>query len=97
MTQMFELPTEQTNYLAMASGIGNWEAFNGSPFTLHDVLREARKWSQVTAGHNKLWLCWNVDPAWCLIQQAMALEVGWTPLVGFDPRVGPPPLLPGAL
>jgi hypothetical protein len=93
----FELPGEQAAYYSMASGIGNWEAFNGSPFSIHDVLGAARTWGQVTAGHNKLWLCWNVDPSWCLLQQALVQELGWTPLVGFDPRVGPPPLLPGAL
>lgn len=97
MIKTFELPGEQAEYYATASGIGNWEAFNGSPYAIHDVLREARHWAQVTAGHDKLWLCWNVDPAWCLIQQALVQQIGWTPLVGFDPRVGPPPLLPGAL
>ncbi|MEE9476659.1 MAG: hypothetical protein V3V71_08400 [Roseateles sp.] len=97
MIKTFELPGEQAEYYATASGIGNWEAFNGSPDAIHDVLREARHWAQVTAGHDKLWLCWNVDPAWCLIQQALVQQIGWTPLVGFDPRVGPPPLLPGAL
>ncbi|WP_415427234.1 hypothetical protein, partial [Staphylococcus borealis] len=95
MIKTFELPGEQAEYYATASGIGNWEAVNGSPYAIHGVLREARHWAQVTAGHDKLWLCWNVDPAWCLIQQALVQQISWTPLVGFDPRVGPPPLLPG--
>lgn len=97
MTEKFPPWPERTDYYATASGIGNWEAFHGSPFTIHDVLRLADDWARVTAGHDKLWLCWNVDPAWCLVQQALVQAVGWTPVVGFDPRVGPPPLLPGAL
>ena len=43
------------------------------------------------------WLCWNVDPDWCLVQQKLVREVGWTPVVGFDPRVGPPALIDGAI
>ena len=42
-------------------------------------------------------MCWNVDPDWNLIQQQLVASVGWTPVVGFDPRVGPPPLIPGAI
>lgn len=97
MSGKFPPWSERKDFYATASGIGNWEAFHGSPYSIHDVLRLAEGWSRVTAGHDRLWLCWNVDPAWCLVQQALVLAVGWTPLVGFDPRVGPPPLLPGAL
>jgi hypothetical protein len=80
----------------MAAGIGNWERFAQSPFTIHDVCAVARGWKQELAGVARPWLCWNVDDEWCLVQQQLVLEVGWTPVVGFDPRVGPPPLLPGA-
>lgn len=94
MTRTWHWPSAKNE---TASGIGNWEAFHASPYTMHDVIAAARGWSQKLAGADRLWLCWNVDPAWCLIQQALVQSVGWTPLVGFDPRVGPPPLLPGAI
>ncbi|MEF7616861.1 hypothetical protein V4F39_23305 [Aquincola sp. MAHUQ-54] len=81
----------------MSAGIGNWEGFNASPFTYHDILSVAREWESQLAGVERPWLCWNVDAEWSLLQQRMVLEVGWTPVVGFDPRVGPPPLLPGAV
>jgi hypothetical protein len=31
-----------------------------------------------------------VDEDWCLVQQRLIESVGWTPVIGFDPRVGPP-------
>ncbi|MBC7378240.1 MAG: hypothetical protein H7346_12530 [Burkholderiaceae bacterium] len=80
----------------MAAGIGNWERFCQSPFTLHDVCAAASYWKRDLQDIERPWLCWNVDDEWCLVQQQMVLEVGWTPLVGFDPRVGMPPLVPGA-
>jgi len=81
----------------MKAGIGNWEGFIASPFTAHDILHAAREWAATLSGIERPWLCWNVDPEWCLLQQLMVLEVGWTPVVGFDPRVGAPPLAPGAV
>lgn len=36
------------------------------------------------------WLCWNVHDDWCLLQQKLVVRAGWTPVVGFDPRCGPP-------
>ena len=80
----------------MAAGIGNWERFCQSPFTLHDICTAASHWKRELQGIERPWLCWNVDNDWCLVQQQLVLEVGWTPLVGFDPRVGLPTLLPGA-
>lgn len=81
----------------MSAGIGNWEGFHTSPFTFHDILVVAREWQAAVAGVARPWLCWNVDAEWCLLQQRMVREVGWTPVVGFDPRAGAPPLLPGAV
>lgn len=81
----------------MSAGIGNWEGFLSSPYTLHDIIAVADEWRQLLAGIERPWLCWNVDPTWCLLQQHMVAEVGWTPVVGYDPRVGPPPLVPGAV
>jgi hypothetical protein len=38
-----------------------------------------------------------VNSDWCLVQQRLVASIGWTPLVGFDPRVGAPPLIRGAV
>lgn len=87
-----------TPQVRMRAGIGNWEGLIASPYTLHDILRVANtEWKAALAGVDKPWLCWSVDHEWCLLQQQMAKAVGWTPLVGFDHRVGPPPLVPGAV
>ena len=53
----------------------------------------------MTRGHTKLWLCWNVNDAWCVLQQKLVKDAGWTPIVGWDPLcgVGQPPLVEGAL
>jgi hypothetical protein len=48
-------------------------------------------------GVEKPWLCWNVSPRWSLLQQKLVRHVGWTPIVGFDPRAGAPPLIPEAI
>lgn len=50
-------------------------------------------WRRQLDGVQKPWLCWNVDHDWCLVQQKLVRAAGWTPVVGFDPRVGQPPLL----
>ena len=76
------------------AGTGDWSGFT-TPLEL--VFEAAASWKQVLSGVDKPWLCWNVSPRWCLLQQRLVSHVGWTPVVGFDPRTGPPPLLPGAI
>ena len=61
------------------------------------MLEEADNWAVSFKGIDRPWLCWNVDDDWCHVQQRLVREVGWTPVVGFDPRVGPPPLFLGAV
>ena len=78
-------------------GTGDWEGFHLHGIPLNDIINEARRWGDDLIGVKKPWLCWNVDPDWSFVQQRAVREVGWTPLVGFDPRVGPPPLVPGAI
>ena len=78
-------------------GTGDWKGFRQSGFTIDLLLEEAGRWSASFQGIERPWLCWNVDSDWCLVQQRLVREVGWTPVVGFDPRVGPPQLVPGAV
>jgi hypothetical protein len=78
-------------------GTGDWDGFRLAGIPIEDLLAEARRWAGQLRGVKRPWLCWNVDPDWCLVQQRQVRDVGWTPVVGFDPRVGPPPLVPSAI
>ena len=80
--------------LRFSTGKANWKGFQ---LPLADIFEASKAWKEICEGHNKLWLCWNVDPAWNFVQQKMAKELGWTPLVGGDPRAGKPTLVDGAL
>lgn len=72
------------------AGQGNWGAFRQLGLELSQVTEAATKWARQLEGIERPWLCWNVDEDWCLVQQQLAESAGWTPIVGFDPRVGPP-------
>ena len=72
------------------AGQGNWRAFRAIGFDLSRVEQAAERWANGLRGVTRPWLCWNVDGDWCLVQQKLVTAVGWTPVVGFDPRVGPP-------
>jgi hypothetical protein len=76
------------------SGTGDW---NGFSTPLEQVFEAAESWKQKLAGIDKPWLCWNVSHRWSGLQQRLVRHVGWTPVVGFDPRVGLPPLIPEAV
>lgn len=76
------------------AGTGDWYEW---PFGFDTVLAAAQDWRAQLKGINKPWLCWNISPVWSVIQQKLVTLVGWTPVVGYDPRVGPPPLVPGAV
>ncbi|HEY6346243.1 MAG TPA: hypothetical protein VIY49_32545 [Bryobacteraceae bacterium] len=80
-------------------GHGNWKEFN-LPFDIvyRDIVyRAAAEWKQVLTGVDRPWLCWNVSARWCVLQQRLVREAGWTPVVGFDPRAGVPPIEPGGI
>lgn len=79
------------------AGAGNWAAFAQSKYTVDDVFLAAKNWKSKLAGIEKPWLCWSVDPDWCLVQQRLVQSVGWTPIVGFDPRTHIPPLETGSV
>jgi hypothetical protein len=75
-------------------GTGDWEGFD---VPLELIREAAADWRSALGGIERPWLCWNVNSSWCLLQQKLIREVGWTPVVGFDPRVGPPETVPGAV
>jgi hypothetical protein len=77
-----------------AIGTGNWKAYT---LPLEPIFAAAEQWKRQLHGIEKPWLCWNVSSRWCLLQQKLIRHAGWTPLVGFDPRVGPPPVIPEAI
>lgn len=72
------------------AGAGNWEAFSQAEIGIDRVFAASEKWRAALKGISQPWLCWNVDDDWCLVQQRLVVSVGWIPIVGFDPRVGPP-------
>ncbi|GAA0304122.1 hypothetical protein GCM10009128_24340 [Psychrosphaera haliotis] len=76
------------------TGKGHWNHFS---LELEQIFEAAKKWKTKTEGYDKLWLCWNVDPDWCLVQQQLVKDAGWTPLVGSDPRAKAPVLLEGSI
>ncbi|OUV23576.1 MAG: hypothetical protein CBC55_00885 [Gammaproteobacteria bacterium TMED95] len=80
--------------LLYSTGKGNWKGFQ---VPLSSIVKAAESWKKLCANHSKLWLCWNVDPDWCLVQQKLARECGYTPLVGGDSRARPPKLIDGAI
>lgn len=77
------------------AGTGDWARFS---LPLVDAVFEAAKlWKKSLAGVERPWLCWNVSGRWCYLQQKLVQAVGWTPVVGFDPRYEPPPLAEGSI
>jgi len=75
-------------------GQGDWAAFDLDMSLVQDA---ATDWGRQLAGIEKPWLCWNMSPAWCLVQQKLVKHVGWTPVVGLDPKYAPPTLVDGAI
>jgi hypothetical protein len=75
-------------------GAGDWGSFDR---TIEDVYAAAEDWRIALQGVDRPWLCWNVSPRWTLLQQRLIQAVGWTPVVGWDPRYPAPPLAPGAI
>jgi len=76
------------------NGTGDWKNFK---IPLERIFEAGAEWKRQVAGVEKPWLCWNVSPRWNQLQQRLVKYVGWTPVVGFDPRLGPPPVEPGSV
>jgi hypothetical protein len=88
MSAPAEFPIDPKN------GTGSWLDFN---IPLERIFQAAAEWKQRVDGIKKPWLCWNVSPRWCVLQQRLVQTAGWTPVIGYDPRIGPPPVLPGSV
>lgn len=84
---------------AHKAGHGNWAGFKAAGLNLKTIMDIAEHdWGARLRGVDKPWLCWNVDDEWSLVQQKLVRSAGWTPVVGFDPRVGrPKDILPEAI
>lgn len=75
---------------AFLYGRGAWPAFRRIGASLSDIEAAAKAWDAALRGIEKPWLVWNAHPDWCWVQQNLVESMGWTPVVGFDPRVGAP-------
>src|SRR5579859_7267527 len=77
------------------AGTGDWSL---TPPDIVDRIRvAAEEWKHELAGVSKPWLCWNINDRWCVLQQRLLLEIGWTPVIGCDPRVESCSVLSGAV
>lgn len=68
-------------------GTGNWDAFPHEHLEM--VYKATAEWKDRLKQCEKAWLCWNLNTSWCLVQQKMILDAGWTPVVGWDPNCPP--------
>lgn len=89
-----EMTTEDFRYTV---GNGNWEFFEQSGLTLEEIGAAAEEWAAALQGVERPWLCWNVDADWCIVQQRLVRSIGWTPVVGTDPRVPHPTIEAGSI
>jgi hypothetical protein len=78
------------------NGTGHWRFWDRP---LEEMYKAAAGWAGALKGIDRPWLCWNMNDRWCLLQQKLISEVGWTPVVGWDPNCGTRPreLVPGAI
>lgn len=78
------------------NGTGHWRFWD---LSMDEVRAAAMRWAEAVKGIDRPWLCWNMNDRWCLLQQKLVAEIGWTPVVGWDPNCGSPPsqLVPGAV
>src|SRR5579884_170432 len=76
-------------------GHGNWACW--LPEELGTLLDAAADWARQLPPGDRYWLCWNVNDAWCRLQQRLVREAGWTPVVGGDPNRPAPTVLDGSV
>src|SRR5689334_20035557 len=70
-------PTPTAPNFPPVYGHGNWEHYK---LPLDGIYAAAAEWKKALEGVEKPWLCWNVSPRWCVLQQRLVQEVGWTPV-----------------
>ena len=71
-------------------GKADWYRFD---IPLEKIFAACEEWKKALSGIEYPWLCWNVDPDWCEVQQRLVQAVGWTPVVGTDPRADAPRII----
>lgn len=88
-----------TNELRLRNRFGNanWRAFqalklqyDNTNINVERLLKLAENWKKELDGIEYPWLVWSVDDDWSYIQQKLVSSVGWTPIVGYNPRTGIP-------
>lgn len=94
---MSDISKSQNTALLYQLGTGNWKAVREAYLDLGLILDAAEEWKSLLTGVQKPWLCWSVNKDWCLLQQRLVSSVGWTPVVGVDPRAGAPKLISNAI
>jgi hypothetical protein len=77
------------------AGSGHWQAVRETGFDIGRIATVSTRWRDALRGVSRPWLCWKVDDEWCVVQQKLVQSAGWTPVVGFDPRSGPPKTIVG--
>jgi len=90
-------PLLNSHNAALRVGQGDWAPFQYNVLTQERIFAAAQDWAAQLKGIEKPWLCWNMSPAWCLIQQKLVKHVGWTPIVGMDPKYETSQLVEGAI
>lgn len=84
------------NRLIKRFGNANWRAFqllnrsHPSQFNMDKIFACAAEWKSQLNGIDYPWLVWSVDDDWAYIQQKMVAKAGWTPVLGYDPRINKP-------
>ncbi|MCE2813627.1 MAG: hypothetical protein LW850_24850 [Planctomycetaceae bacterium] len=71
--------------MEMRSGIGDWKHFEGD---VGDIFDAAKEWRSALKGVDKPWLCWHVYEPWTRLQVKLVRQIGWTPVIGYDPDCG---------
>jgi hypothetical protein len=78
----------------LTQGVGKWDVFT---VPMEKMFKVASLWKKQFDGIEKPWLCWKIDDDWCVLQQKLIKEVGWTPVVGYDPSTTAPTILTGSI
>lgn len=71
-------------------GLGSWDGYRKFGGDLESIWKAAEGWRQALRGVERPWLVWNAHHDWCWVQQRLVEQTHWTPVVGYDPRIGPP-------